>query len=215
MNRKTAINELNDENIKQILQNLNARHLTDHEFDNYLDGKLNPLSQHRMELHLKNCHQCREKMDVLKIVDQEGPGEFDPVFAERIIRRSRFVPVQHLQVGKKTTALQGVFFPYRTIALSMMGKGNRGWIDIKFSGDDQTVGVYREDSQRNLIYRIASTSAVPVSVQLQTQQWIEEYQLEKDTEKNEWYVEFVIPVEKRKAFQSDDGLQISIIYHEE
>jgi len=215
MKQKPLFNEMNDDALAENLHTTRALHLCSEEISDYLADNASLFTRMRMEAHIAQCSFCAEELQMIKELQTEAPGELDVVLASRLKKLLRYMPTMHTPAEdvkplKRPTSILNIgHLAFELASLGVQGKTASDWVDLHFSEDKLCAWTYREDAQRNLIFKFTVFLPNPKMVQLVTPDHIWETPLGQ--EGNEWIAELIVPARERARLQSGDNIQIRVI----
>lgn len=215
MKLKPFFNETNDDALTENLHVARTLHLRSEEISDYLADNASLFTRMRMEAHIAQCGFCADELQMIKELQTEGPGELDAALASRLGKLLRYMPNGHIPTEdvkplKMPISILNIgHLTFELASLGVQGKTASDWVDLHFSEDKLCAWTYREDTQRNLIFKFTVFLPSPKMVQLVTPDRIWETPLGQ--EGNEWIAELIVPARERARLQSGDNIQIRVI----
>ena len=214
MSQNLFFHEHKEEKLNKVFKTINTVHLKDNEYSDYLEDKASLYVRMRVEAHVAQCNLCRDELQMLKDIHQEGPGKLDTETADQIKKLLAYIPTHASTSMSKPAKNQPSIFDigrlgFHLAALSTQGKIASDWAELSLSEDKQCAWTYREDDQRNLIFKFTVFSPEPKVIQLKAagQTWETLLKPEGD----QWIAEVIISAQERANLQSGDDIQIQVI----
>jgi len=191
---------------------LSSIHLTDEDFSTYLEGKADPINLARINIHLQQCDDCREEMEMLKSVVSQKPGEPDPKRAAELEKLLDFYPIHR---DKKTKSTY-VFDPlsYGSVGFAIQGETESEWIPFHCNHEQSYKGFYKKDSKGNLIFKFIVPGNKPKLITLVTITGSKELGKTKEFTRDgdNWIAEIIIPYKIREENTKVNNLKMHVDY---